>query len=163
VTGSAFAPAFSYLAANIPAAITAVDPGVSFIDSWGSPTERMFVLGRANLDDDAAGSDSTTYTLIGGMRLDERFDIPGFIQVTMGGSDASEARGAAWAIWDAFMAWLTAHLNLGGLLQPGGQGGGYAVISDIQCEQTGSADQAAGGRMCRIRFVLSCTNSYIPS
>lgn len=163
MSGSAFAPAFTYLAANVPTAIQAVDPIVAFIDSWGSPSERMFVLGRANLDDDSAGTGGTTYTLIGGQRLDERFDIPGFIQVSVGGTDPADARNAAWAIWDAFMAWLTAHLDLGQTLHAGGSGGGYAVISDIQCEQTGNADQAAGGRMCRIRFVLSCTNSYIPS
>lgn len=158
--GSSIGPAFTYLLANLPAALMAVDSSAAVFDGW--PTDRstanQFVIGRsgpANETSAVAGVDALT--ILGAGRVDEDYEIPCYIQTYVGGDNQAEARNAALVLWDAFMHFLSLDRTLGGALTTGG----WAEIGHIQIEAT-PEENVESGRFCLMTFSIHCKNKYIP-
>lgn len=158
---SSIGPAFDYLLANLPAVIAAVDPETEVSDSWptDSQCQRMFVIGRESPEHSTSAAGTQALIVLGASRADETYEIPCFIQVLSGGTNATAqeaTRTAALLVFNTFVSWLFRNLNLGGALQMGN-----AQISSIQIDGT-PPDYLGTGRSTLISFGLRCTNKYNP-
>jgi hypothetical protein len=165
--GSSIGPAFNYLltgtapngGTTLAAALVAVDPEAQLFDGWVTDRQchSQFVIGRsgpANETSAMAGADALV--TLGASRVDEDYEIPGYIQTFVGGTDQAEARNAALALWDAWIHWLSLDRTLGGAL-----GTMWAEVGHIQIEAT-PEENVENGRFCLMTFSIHCKNKYIP-
>lgn len=160
---SAIGPAFSYLLANLPAIVAAVDPNGVVVDgpiatTIPPPPAPMLYVGATDPMNTTAETGAHLYVTLGGFHVDEDFEIPCFIDVSTGGLDQSQSRNTALAVLDGVVHLIGNDLTLGGILLAGR----VAEITHIQMVQTDGPAESIEGRRCVVAFIVHCANHYRP-
>lgn len=157
--GTSIGPAFSYLLANLPAALQAVNTNAQVFDSWATDENcpAQFVIGRSQPNESSMMVGSNDLQILGAGRVDEDYEIPCYLLTFAGGTNQAEARSSAVALWDAWVHFLASDRTLGGAISQGG----WAQVARINYDGT-PPENAAQGRFCLITFTLRIRNHYIP-
>jgi hypothetical protein len=158
--GSAIAPVFTYLLAQLPPVVQAVDTTGVVFDGWAdAPADTVLVVGATAPGNQVAADETRTYLELGARKVNEEFFVPCFIGVQTGGTDLAIPRATALAIFDGIVSLIASDMTLGGALL----NGRWAEISDIGFTQeplavTGAMD----GRQVVLSFRVHCRNYYSP-
>lgn len=154
---SAIGPVFTYLIANLPGVVQAVYPAVVVADGWVTDVgDDMLIIGSSGPDTPESDQATHLYQELGAQRVEEQFEIPCYIDCWVGGSDQSEARNRALAIFNAVVTFVRSDLTFGGALLSGRWG----QITNIRMEHTRDITEAQSGRRWTISFSISCKNLY---
>lgn len=106
--------------------------------------------------DDGDTEDDIVHSQLGAQMEREQYLVPCEIWVWKAGTGAvKRARDAAFVIYDAIVTRIRTDRTLGGALHSGS-----AIVANMRVRQTRSAPEAGEGRMCEIRFVVSCGNRF---
>jgi len=164
--GTAIGPVFTYLLAQLPAAVHAVDANALISDGYPItfPTAGAALVGvgaESTRIESSSGSAARAYVELGAQHVNEDFSIPFYVAVAVGGNDQAAARNPAIATFDAICALIASDLSLGGALK----NGRWAEIGPVTVTQTPppSEGSAATGRWCVISASVHCLNNYQPA
>lgn len=135
------------------AVVTAANPPVPVFDGWPEGrADRAMVVGIT--PEDPNTDNAVSHAQLGAQTQWEEFTVPCIIWARRVGGDAmKQARLDAFALFDALDTHLRtpAGRTLGGALRSGTALAGNVVVS-----QTATAEEAAEGRVCEIRFDVLC-------
>lgn len=160
---SAIGAAFTYLLAQLPAVIQAVDANGIIVDgpvapALPPPPTPMLFVGATDPQNGVATQGTRNYLELGGRKVNEEFFIPCYIDSSVGDTNQAAARNIALAVYDGVVHLIASDLTLGGALL----NGRWAEITDIQMVMTETEAEADDGRRCVITFKVHCLNHYQP-
>lgn len=159
---SSVAGVFTYLLAQTPAVITAVDSTGQVFDGYVDDPPvipaPLLVIGADAPLTSFAEDGTRKYVELGPNGVDEDYNVPCYILTFRGDTNQAAARAQALSIFDGFVKMVAQDMTLGGNLLSGR----WAEIVDIQIVQT-DPDQANDGRCCVIAFKVHCVNHYDPT
>jgi hypothetical protein len=160
--GTSIGAALDYLIDELPSALGAIVPEVVVADGWPEQiSDSYVVIGRTNVEDASAADGNLEWIYVGQGRIEETYQLPGYIECTRPGPSQKPARQAVLDLWDGLVKFIHDDPSLGGLIDSGR----VALPSMLSLGQTADAgDTGASGQERRavLPFEIRVQHTYIP-
>lgn len=157
--GTATGQVIDYLAQNLPAALTAVNPAATVIDGvpqTGSLSTAFAVIGATSEWVTDGGTGTRNFLEVGAGKINEVIDIPCWVYAEAAGPEASAARDLVIPLFDAVVSLIASDLTLGGVLLDGR----IANVTTFKLTQVPGTGDFAGMVFAVIDFTVRFENHY---